>query len=87
MAPAKFGSAKAPAASRVTEHESIETCDDELLSQEADYEYLEGYLSCLTPMIKVREVAKEELQALKKIMQDRTVRVRWPFVLILATRR
>ncbi|SMY19402.1 unnamed protein product [Zymoseptoria tritici ST99CH_1A5] len=74
--------------SKVSEGESVEKFEDEhLISHNADYNYLEGYLVHWIPPIKVKELYKTELARLQKAMGGRSIRMTWPFVLVLATRK
>jgi len=74
--------------SKVSEGEKVEKfANENLLSHDADYEYLEGYLVNWIPPIKVKEFAKVELARLQKAMGGQKIGVIWPFVLVLATRK
>ncbi|CZT21469.1 uncharacterized protein RCC_07332 [Ramularia collo-cygni] len=75
-------------ASKVSEGEKCEKFENEkLLVQDADYEYLEGYLVNWIPPIKVKEWGQEELASLKKAMDGQKIEITWPLVLILATKK
>nr|POE58660.1 methyltransferase tpcm [Quercus suber] len=75
-------------ASKVTGKEKVEEfANAEILHQEADYEFLEGYLVNWIPPIKVKEFAKTELAKLKETLDGQKIGVTWPFVLVLATRK
>jgi SAM-dependent methyltransferase len=74
--------------SKVSAGEKVEKfANERLLSYNADYEYLEGYLVNWIPPIKVKEFAKLELARLKSAMSGHKIGVIWPFVLVLATRK
>ncbi|SMY21421.1 unnamed protein product [Zymoseptoria tritici ST99CH_1A5] len=69
--------------------DSVEDFHDDgmLRKDEVDYEYLEGLLWSLMPDLDMKEFAGEELGTLKKALGGKRVGVRWPFVLVLATRK
>lgn len=74
--------------SRVREGETVaEFEDQDLLNYEADYEYLEGFLTNWIPPLNVPTTYKEELARLKEAMGTRKVRIVWPIALVLATRK
>ncbi|SMQ53365.1 unnamed protein product [Zymoseptoria tritici ST99CH_3D7] len=74
--------------SHVTADQSVETFDDEkMISREADYEWVEGFLWSLMPDVNLKEFVPERFAALKEAMGGRTYGVRWAFVLVLATRK
>lgn len=73
--------------SRTLPEESQEVLDDAFISRNADYEWMEGYLQSLLPPIDIRVEMAEELKELKTAVGDGEMTLRWPFAIVLATRK
>lgn len=70
------------------EVESQEVLGNEaFITRKADYTWMEGYVQSLVPPINVQEDMAPELKELKNAVGDETIQLRWPFALVLATRR
>lgn len=67
--------------------ESVEELEDQsFLSQDVDFGWFKGYLSNLYPSVEMSGIAVDKLAQLKTIMAGETIKLRWSFVLVLATK-
>lgn len=76
------------AVTRVLPEESQEVLDnDAFISRDVDYEWMVGFVQSLIPPLNVREELAAELKEFKAKVGNEVFQVRWPFALVLATRR
>lgn len=61
--------------------------DDAFICRDVDYQWMIGYLQSLIPPVDVRDNMAEELEVLRNAMEDEVLQLRWPFALVLATRK
>lgn len=68
--------------------ESVEFFEDQgIISKDAGFDWIYGFYVNLYPAVDAATVCKDQLAALKEAMGDKTVRLQWPFDMVLATRK
>lgn len=76
-----------PSAPNIGPEDKLETLSDDFVMRFIDYEFLVKYFHNFGPEMVPEGVLSEHLVELKKVMADRKIMVKWPFMGILATKR
>ncbi|CZT21811.1 uncharacterized protein RCC_07678 [Ramularia collo-cygni] len=79
-----------PAADKrvLPEVESQEVLENnDFVMRTVDHTWIVGYLRSVVPFVNVEEELAPELKELKSLLGDKEYQLRWPFAIVLATRR
>lgn len=76
-----------PAApSRARETDSFETVHDDFITKEVGFEFFPTYFYNFAPQLPLLDEIEAEMEELKEVMGKRKIVVKWPFMMVLATK-